>query len=505
MTTDRDMAAPALTWDIRSPALDTWFPIVVALATLMLSAAAFLVSVPFGIAVCACVTAVICLTRPMDIPLFLVAGFLFQNFVIAILSPLVPSESVFNMLRGMNFVMLATAFALFVLAAFTRQWSDHPRARYWVLAALGVSFVIAFYTGLGMVRGDAMNAAVYFRNTITPIACFFIGFLVVLLYRFDSVPGLAVMAAAAAVYGYLELFLGLDFLSLFNGDEYIKRQLTQQIESGYWEKVLRQTGFVLSGLSDTFMTTFFNLPVFADILPRIWRIVGPNFHPISYAYALSILSVTLLFRGRWLLPMFFFPLLLIIGSKGATVVLLVATFALLLLRLSGARLAALFVIVSSVAWIGLAILFGMRSGDYHVLGFFAGIRDFMSNPLGEGLGIGGNLSSDSSRLDWEAAQAAGASAVPVESAVGVMLYQMGIGALAFFGFLFAIAARLLKRFLATSRPEYLAGFAMITVVSANAVLQEEAYYSPLALGLILVITGGTLARAISPAPETAQV
>jgi hypothetical protein len=369
-----------------------------------------------------------------------------------------------------------------------------------VLAVLGVAVVIAFYTCLGMVRGDPMDAAIYFRNTITPIACFLVGFMVVLFYRFDSVPGLAVMGAVAAVYGYFELFFGLDFLSLFNGDQYIMRQTTQQIQSGYWEKVLEQTGFVFTGLSDAFMTTFFNLPWFADVLPRIWRVVGPNFHPISYAYALSVISVALLFRGRWLLPLFFFPLLMIIGSKGAMVMLLVAAVALLLLRLSGPRLAAAFVIVSSVSWVSLAIVFGMRSGDYHVLGFFAGIRDFLSNPLGEGLGIGGNLSSDSSRLDWEAAQSAGASAVPVESAVGVMLYQMGIGAMAFFGFLFALAATLLKRFLATSESRYLAGFVMITVVSANAVLQEEAFYSPLALGLILLMVGGTLARAIQPKP-----
>ncbi len=46
--------------------------------------------------------------------------------------------------------------------------------------------------------------------------------------------------------------------------------------------------------------------------------------------------------------------------------------------------------------------------------------------------------------------------------------------------------------------QYLAGFAMIVVISANAVLQEEAYYSPLALGLVLLVSGGTLARAIAP-------
>lgn len=499
MTTDHHIAPLAPRWDIRSLALDTWFPIVTALLTMLVGGAAFLVSLPLGIAACAGMTLALCLARPMDMPLFVVAGFLFQNVVVALFTPLVPNDSVFNLLRGMNFVMLAMAFAAFMLAAFTREWSDHPAARRWVLAVLALSATITVYLGLGIVHGDTMDAVVYFRSTITPVACFLIGFLVVLLYRFDSVSGLVAMAVAAALYGYCELFFTLDFLSLFNGDKYITLQMVKQIEAGYWEEVMQETGFVFRGLGDTFLTNAFNLPMFADILPPVWRIAGPNFHPISYAYALSIMSVVLLTRGRWLLPLLFLPLLLIIGSKGALVLLLVAGLATLVLRWTGPRIAALFVIAASVAWVGLAIVLGMRSGDYHVLGFFAGLRDFLHNPAGQGLGIGGNLSSDAAALDWDAAQASGASDVPVESSVGVMLYQMGVGAFVFFGFLFAIATTFLRKFLATADREYLAGFVLVVVLSANAVLQEEAFYSPLALGLVLLITGATLARAIRPA------
>lgn len=495
MSSDQ-LTTPAATWDIRSPALDTWFPILAAAATLLVSGAALLLSPVIGMAVCAALAIVLCLVRPMDMPIFVLAGFLFQNLTVAFFSPAVTDASLFNVMRGMNFVMLAMAFAGFTLAALTRQWSDHPHARRWVVATIALAAVIAFYLLLGMVRGQPMDAVVYFRNTITPVACFFVGFLVVLLYRFDSTTGVVALGVIAAVYGYCELFFTLDFLSLFNGDSYVTLQMRQQIESGYWERVLHETGFVLRGLGDTFMTNLFNLPLFADI--QVWRITGPNFHPISYAYALSIISVVLLSRGQWLLALFLFPLLLIVGSKGALVILVVSSIAFLLLRYAGPRLASLFVVVAALGWIGGALLFGIRSGDYHVLGFLAGVREFLTNPLGEGLGIGGNLSSDAANLNWNAAQASGASEVPVESAVGVMLYQMGIGSFAFFGLLFAVAATLLKRLLATSRFEYLAGFAMIVVISANAVLQEEAYYSPLALGLVLLVSGGTLARAISP-------
>ena len=75
------------------------------------------------------------------------------------------------------------------------------------------------------------------------------------------------------------------------------------------------------------MTTFFNTPIFAGIFPDVFRIGGPNFHPISYAYALSMMSTWLLFRRRWLLPLAALPLLLVIGSKGAMFMLLVALMA----------------------------------------------------------------------------------------------------------------------------------------------------------------------------------
>jgi len=84
-----------------------------------------------------------------------------------------------------------------------------------------------------------------------------------------------------------------------------------------------------------------------------------------------------------------------------------------------------------------------------VLGLFAGLRDFLGNPLGQGLGIGGNLSSTSTNLDWDRAQGAGAAAVPVESAVGVMLYQMGIGSFVFFGLLACLAFSAGRRLLET--------------------------------------------------------
>jgi hypothetical protein len=91
------------------------------------------------------------------------------------------------------------------------------------------------------------------------------------------------------------------------------------------------------------------------------------------------------------------------------------------------------------------------------------------------------------KLDWNMAQATGATEIAMESAVGVMLYQMGIGAIAFFAFLVILANRCRTLFLKTGNLQFLFGVVGIGTISANAVLQEEAFYSPLALGFCLLL------------------
>lgn len=284
----------------------------------------------------------------------------------------------------------------------------------------------------------------------------------------------------------------MKFLSLFNGDLYIERDIRRQIESGQWEKTMHETGFVLRGLKDVMMTTFFNTPLFAHILPPVFRIGGPNFHSISYAYALAIVSAWLLFRGRWLLPLAALPLLLVIGSKGAMFLLLLALGVRFAYNRLGPRPTFAAVLALSAGWLAAAIAYGATHGDYHVLGFLAGLHDFLRAPQGQGLGIGGNLSSTSFNLNWERAQATGATSVPVESAIGVMLYQMGAGSLVFLGFLAALARYCGRLALKTAEPDFVFAFVAIVAMSANAVLQEEAFYSPLALGLTLLLVGAAL-------------
>ncbi|TIU53492.1 MAG: hypothetical protein E5W25_36575, partial [Mesorhizobium sp.] len=84
------------------------------------------------------------------------------------------------------------------------------------------------------------------------------------------------------------------------------------------------------------------------------------------------------------------------------------------------------------------------------------------------------------------------ASVPVESAVGVMLYQMGVGSFIFFGFLAALAVAARRQLIETGDPDFLFAFVGIVTISANAVLQEEAFYSPLALSFCLLLVGVSL-------------
>lgn len=363
---------------------DALFHLFIAFFTIIASVAAFAVWTPFGFAATFLLTAVLAVSVPAGMPTVIACAFLFQNLVVAWFTPFVSDDNTFDALRGANFVILMTIFGLFLPAALQAHVRALPALRPWLILTFALCGIVTLYLALGAARGGPKDAIIYFRNTITPIACFHIGLLAASLYRIDMRLPVACLCAIAVAYGYLEQIFRMDFLALFHGDLYVQRGLKEQIEAGVWEKALRETGFVLRGLEDTMTATFFNTGVFGEALPRIFRNGGPNFHPISYAYVLSLSSAWLLFRGRWLLPLAAFPLLLVIGSKGAAFLLAVALAARMTYRPSHASLTLLGVVLLATVWTAAATVYGARHGDYHVLGLIAGLRDFLGNPLGQG-------------------------------------------------------------------------------------------------------------------------
>ena len=135
----------------------------------------------------------------------------------------------------------------------------------------------------------------------------------------------------------------------------------------------------------------------------------------------------------------------------------------------------------------LYVVYGIRQSlafdDYHALGFIGGWHGFLSNPLGRGLGVGA-ISSTALNTNWANSIQKKRRRFCRRSAVGVLLYQMGIGALA----IFAVFGSLLKAapFLRRKPQGRDIWFLALATVLVDGMFQEEAY-APTAAGLISLI------------------
>lgn len=469
-----------------------------AIGLMLIAISCFVISTPVGALATFIATLALAIVHPTSLPTVVVTSFLYQNTFIAAFWPLLDSGDAFDALRGANFVILVVSTAACTLAAMVDPRRLPLQARQLLLFGLLVIGIVTLYMALGAVRGVPRDAIVYFRNTVTPIACFVIGLVIASLYSKETRRAIVVLGLGAIFFGYCELFFAMDFLSIFNGDEYIQRRILQQIESGRWERILEETGFVLRGLEDVMMTPLFNITGLADVMPHVFRLSGPNFHPISFAYALAIISIWLFFKNRFGFLLAAAPLLIIIGSKGAIIAVLMGLALKLAIVIMPARTAIFGFLAGATIYILLAIVYGRSVNDYHVLGLLAGLRDFVGNPIGQGLGFGGNLSTSiEGNLDWSRSQQQGIADIPVESAVGVMLYQMGVAALVYFGFLAAIAHKCARLYIRQGNADALCGFLLIVIIATNGMLQEEAFFSPLALGFAMLLVGLCLGRSFS--------
>jgi hypothetical protein len=119
----------------------------------------------------------------------------------------------------------------------------------------------------------------------------------------------------------------------------------------------------------------------------------------------------------------------------------------------------------------------------------------VSQPFGRGLGVGGNLSLDMSTIDWSKSQQLGHTDVAVESAVGVLLYQMGVFGAALLAVMAWLALKLWRIYARDKGRLFIVGACSILTIMANGIFQEEALFSPLALGMVLGLAGLLLGRA----------
>jgi hypothetical protein len=378
------------------------------------------------------------------------------------------------------------------------SWRDFdPAARRLIHLGFGVLVLIFIYCVLGMASAPK-EAIVYLRNIAGPYLLLQICVIVGARYGSAAARPLAAVGILLLVYGYGELLLRESLFDLINASDYLAMRTREASDAGQWVKLMQETGRVIRDFEDTQKITLFNTPLL-DLNLEFYRMMGPNFHAISYAYALAFFSLAALARGRIGYGLAALPLLIVIGSKGA-LVLLVLTAAFVGLSRAVPMRGLFFLFCGILAvYAAATIVIGRAIGDYHVIGLMGGLEGFLHNPAGRGLGVGGNLSINMAVMDWSRSQALGRTETAVESAIGVLLYQMGVAGLALCAANIWLAWTAWRRFLRTRRADAAVVAFALLAITANGLFQEEALFAPLAIGAMMALAGLVLAAPGEPA------
>ena len=472
-----------------SPVSDVIPAIGVAAASIAFAPVLHAVSPILAISVETLIGCAIVAVVPAHAPSIAIFILFFQNLFVSILSSYIADPSEMEFIKGYNFLACSVMW-LVTLGLYGLRWREYPaevnRIMCWGMLVLAT---VLLYFLFGFVQ-NGLAASIYLRNIVLPLFLFQLSLLTAATYQVRMTPFLVAIGVLLIVCGYIELTFRDFWLGVTNGHTFWQFDELKATRSGAWEAEMRATGNVPVDLKDRFTFSFLNTPLLEGLgLSNILRIFGPNMSPISFAYGISFFMLFLFSVGRPLLAVAALPLLVLCSVKGALILIIFVGLAWASTRLLGAVATLLLGLLALIAYAIIAIYIGLQIGDYHVIGFMGGWNGFLANPFGRGLGVGGNLSDGYFSIDWSAAQKAGSIDGAVESAVGVLLYQMGIAALVPLGFYFAIALKAWRLYASSGiLTQGLAAFGVM-VVLVNGIFQEEALFAPPALGLLLCLTG----------------
>ena len=449
------------------------------------------------------VTGTVLFAAPMA-PLVVVFSLIFQNMFVSIFSDFLVDQQDYNFVRGYNFLTIMILW-LWLFGKYSLNWRSMSRDVNRIMLVVVIGFaLIGFYLLLGMTKNPA-GAIIYLRNVLTPLVIFQIFFLTSLRNRQPLLPFFTALTLVVIVLGFVEMLDRELWFDLINGWRLWEVGNRDAILALVGDRVAEETGMVITSIMDTYRVIFFNTPLLGDNTFYILRMMGPNIHAISYSYLLAFLSLLMIANGRWYLTLPIIPLLLMASAKGALIMTFLAFCALIARKMFGAAFSLASLVIVLIVYIGLGIITGLRIGDFHVIGFMGGVYNFIAYPFGNGLGDAGNLVSDFTTLDWQAYQKAGRTPIAMESAVGVMLHQMGFATIGLLAVYCWIGFQTFKVSL-TSRVNLhsLASY-LVFIVLVNGIFQEEAIFSPLALGLIMGLNGHILGTAIGARERLHQV
>lgn len=424
-----------------------------------------------------------------------IVALLFQNLFVSLVSEYLSGPDEFKIIRGYNFIILVMVWVTIAAGYLTRLRGANRSIDKLMNVTSCVMGIVFIYFLFGFIQNPT-PAVIYLRNIVSPIMLFQITVLVFCRLEFRISAALFFISLIFILLGYVELTSRADWLNLTGGNNYWELDMRGERLSLEWDREARESGRVTTSYLDAFKVDFFNTPLLDGLDLRITRLMGPNMHAISYSYAVAFLLIFALFRGTPISAALLFPLLVFANAKGALILLVLVGAGWCAFRLLGARLSfwAMGLLLTVYTLAGVVV--GLQIGDFHVLGFMGGLHNFLSFPFGHGIGVGGNLATDFTKLDWPAYQALGRTPVAIESAVGVLLYQMGPGAFILLGLYVWIAWQTLRVASYTGNSLHIAAsFALLTVL-VNGIFQEEALFSPLALGLLITLNGMALGQAI---------
>ena len=443
---------------------------------------------PACIVVCMAGLGWLAFNRPLPAFVVFLQIVLYQNVLVSIFSPGMSHNS-YVALSGSSFISAVVVAGAFSVSLLRSRDARIKRLSRYASVAIAVA---AAYMVIGAAVGGPVAAIISFRSVSAMLFSLLIGL------RLGSSWGYR----TAAICFLLAVFMGLIlsaleiadpawYLDLVNAKDFFNLKNSGLLADRYL--------FDAHSVIETQTGVWFNSPLLSGGEDS-FRFGGPNMHSISYAYVLSIAELVLMSLGRFELVPVLLAFSISAGVKGPTVLFAITTALYILWHLTRSKP---LLIAATLGFSAFYVIYGIRTGleigDFHALGFMGGVYGFLSNPLGHGLGAGGNLGTTVSKAYWEKMQHAGAADVGLESAVGVMLYQMGIGSIA----IFAALVRLLQcaPFGTSPRPGAAPTdllFIGLWVGLTNGVFQEEAY-SPYAVGLLVLFCAILAANGRRPA------
>jgi hypothetical protein len=358
----------------------------------------------------------------------------FQNILLCLVVNHIDGPEVLQMAQGANFIAIAILGGLSSLIIFSKRNMFPPDQRKVLIAAAMFVGVVVVYSAYGLAQARPTSVLAYTRLYLSGPLMLAIGFY---FAQFASPAYLRMLVAVTAIfmlaYGATELFFPFWLYETFKVDDFLHLKFLLREDN--------RTFFSVAQAIEQNMRNYLNLTGAFGLDLVIMRLRGPTLHEISYGYALMFLSYTCLFFRMPILAFLCAVMLVIAGIKGPLIMLFFGMLIYAGYRLTrgGTRYLLPVLSFTLLSYIVLAFLYGLSTRDFHVLGLIGGINGFFSNPIGRGVGVGGNMSDLAfAGRNFTDIHNAGRVDYAMESAIGVLLYQLGAASALFFIFYFRL-------------------------------------------------------------------